>query len=853
MNTPIDRPLSPAELRELSALLGEIFDETSFRSQAQRIVPDVADDIPSYQVAYEDYRLHLLLALEKRGLRAGFIDELMKLDATRGRRARLLRYGSGRRDGDDCPYPGLAAYRVEEHGQFFGREAESDELLELLPEFRWLWVEGASGAGKSSLIAAGLLPRLGREGGRWRVVGVRPGALPIDNLAQALWTALPERERGPLSQLTRELAAGPVGLRSFVRERAADGRAFLLWIDQLEECRTFADPAQARHFDALVAAALDDEASRFHLITTIRVDQVGEFLGGMPELAARINRPWVKRYALRPIGVAELDDVIAAPAALRGRSFQDGLVEAIRADAAALLAGGAEGCLPLLAHALRELWFACAGDETLHFAAYQRLGRIEGAMARSAEAALVGLERLDPSARERARRLLLALATVDRQERWTRQAIAREQALRAIGGERPEVLLAALSGQSVGPDRPPMRFVTTSMRDAQGRIDLIHEALLSGWPTLRGWLAEAAAAKRESAALHEAAVQWRACKEERAGLPGGMLRARYLAAAPSEVDPELDRRFQAALRQDVAAEARARRRRRHEIGGVLALVFGTLAWVTHDAMSDRDAAVEQAQRIEDAHVRTRGLLDAASEHATRLLDTTKQMAGVCPKDVQEVLRRDIRVMLGDVLDVVVEQAPAPGSARRPDAPSRAEGASVAAPTVVVGVEPAAPIDPNIESDSDRQTTVATSPGVSEIAEREIAAGKNCQDLLTLADEAAGGPLEDARLLAVIECINNFRPRTPPGRGLREGAERRLISQLGRAAARGTPSKAIELVGRAEKLDLEPASRKELTALREAIRARETDRPEVKGREPLREEVGQQGAPIPRLPGPGRPR
>jgi cell division septation protein DedD len=551
--------LNPEQRRRFLALLVAIFAEERLRAVVRQWDPDLANGISSH-VDYTAYSDLLVTALEGRGIRNELIDMLLTLPEVRGRQAQLLefRLAPAADESDDCPYPGLAAYRPDEHARFFGRRAESGDLFDLLRRHRWLWVEGASGVGKSSLVAAGLLPLLGRDGPTWKRAVMRPGAHPVDNLARALHSAV--QPGGSLAALTRDLTADAAALRSFVREHTPASGGFLLYIDQLEECRTFADPEQVRHFDRLIAAALDDLEPRFHLVTTIRIDQVGEFMARMRELAGRINEPWVKRYAVRPIAAADLRDVIAGPAAAVGRRLQNGLVEAILADVTFQFATSAEANLPILAHALRELWFACVHEPELSVAAYQQIGQLTGALTGSAEAALAQLEALDVSARDRVHRLLLALATVDDQHRWTRQTITRERALAAIGGQRPEVLLACLSGQSVTATRPAMRFVTTSSHNDQGRVDLIHEALLTRWATLKEWLAAAEDTKRDSDALHEAAAQWKGTGYQREALPGGLLREKFLKAAPSDQDPALDELFQEAMRKDEAAEAAEQRR-----------------------------------------------------------------------------------------------------------------------------------------------------------------------------------------------------------------------------------------------------------------------------------------------------
>ena len=88
------------------------------------------------------------------------------------------------------PYPGLRPFEQHEWPIFFGRERMTDEIVDRLLGHRLLVVHGDSGCGKSSLVRAGVLPRLEQEsargGVRWRTCTTLPRAAPLWNLARAL-------------------------------------------------------------------------------------------------------------------------------------------------------------------------------------------------------------------------------------------------------------------------------------------------------------------------------------------------------------------------------------------------------------------------------------------------------------------------------------------------------------------------------------------------------------------------------------------------------------------------------------------------------------------------------------------
>ena len=89
------------------------------------------------------------------------------------------------------PYPGLRPFMRTETDIFFGREEQTDELIEKLAQTRFLPLVGPSGCGKSSLVRAGLIAGLetsymAKEGSRWRLAMMRPGNNPMKRLAAAI-------------------------------------------------------------------------------------------------------------------------------------------------------------------------------------------------------------------------------------------------------------------------------------------------------------------------------------------------------------------------------------------------------------------------------------------------------------------------------------------------------------------------------------------------------------------------------------------------------------------------------------------------------------------------------------------
>ncbi|XYH93222.1 serine/threonine-protein kinase [Sorangium sp. So ce1128] len=247
------------------------------------------------------------------------------------------------------PYRGLLPFDAEHRGLFFGRDTDARAVVDRLRAQPFVLVAGDSGAGKSSLCRAGVLPAVaegaldasagaagrGAElpgGSAWIVASARLGRRPLDALASALaglaaLAGLPDLAAGREPALAERLRAEPAALG---RELSRQGRRVLLFVDQLEELCTLADPADAAlAADAL--AALIGPGAGVRLLATARSDFLAR-LGALPGLGDEIP---LALYLLRPLSAGRLRDVITGPAAEKGFRFaSDGTVEALAREAA---------------------------------------------------------------------------------------------------------------------------------------------------------------------------------------------------------------------------------------------------------------------------------------------------------------------------------------------------------------------------------------------------------------------------------------------------------------------------------------------------------------------------------------
>jgi hypothetical protein len=464
---------------------------------------------------------------------------------------------------EGSPFPGLEQFEERSSRFFFGRD---DEIREALRELgmvggryrRWLHIEGQSGTGKSSFARAGIAPavRLGWiEGGphSWRVAVFRPGRYPLQRLARALTEAFDQRDQpGRLTEILRALEPEE-GLRNLMAQGLHEGEGLLLVIDQLEELLTSPEEQQdeARRMLAAVACALEKGENGLHLVTTFRSD----FISRLPELhqlGGLLNTHAV-RYFLAPMKPRAIQAAVDGPSHIAGISWEEGLRERLLQDT-----GQTAESLPLMAHVLNELWKRRTGSLMTH-TAYESLGGAGGALSRSADALL---ETLSEEERRQARVLLTSLVRVGRGSRDVRHILTRGEAVEAAGGKgKGEQLIARLSGTPV-PGAPPGVPAPPRLLSASAeRVDLIHEALIDRWKTLRSWIDEDRRLLERIEDTEHAGRGWVSAGKPREGLPGGELLAFYLGSGL--VAPEvLRRRLTPAAREFVTAAASKDRQRR---------------------------------------------------------------------------------------------------------------------------------------------------------------------------------------------------------------------------------------------------------------------------------------------------
>ncbi|MCU0692456.1 MAG: protein kinase, partial [Polyangiaceae bacterium] len=536
-------------------------------------------------------------------------------------------------DSDETtPFRALRPFSEQDAAVFFGRDSEIAACLERLRIFSFVPVVGPSGVGKSSLVRAGVIPKL-LESANWSIVRLRPGPRPLRALAARLLapssttrTALSTKdqyrdaeptvrdvpaartapgapresneageqivETDDPDRLAAALLKSPDMLAALLRKSAdADGCRVLVFVDQLEEVVTMCESPQERSaFMAALCAASGDVEEPVRVLVTIRDDFPGRIpwgpfaqtvLSGMLMLGAPSDE--------------SLRDTIIRPLRARGYAFDDpALLDAIL-DAVR----GEEMRLPLLQFCMTQLWQdRDQAHRKLLRSAYSRMGEVGGALAAHAERAVGALS---PSELNAARTIFLRLLNPE----GMRRMITRSRLLAGVGNEAESAvntlvharLLAVRKGESQGEDEPV--------------VELAHESLPKLWKRLAAWFSESKEEIRALSNVMQAAESWERRGRGADGLWAGdaLLEARLAISRASSPAPPVALEFINACER---RQTRQRRRRRLIAGGVTAATATTAVFASVAAWALGEKAEAQAEgRVRAERERARTLEESA--------------------------------------------------------------------------------------------------------------------------------------------------------------------------------------------------------------------------------------------------
>ena len=517
------------------------------------------------------------------------------------------------------PYRGLAVFEEQDAALFFGREAATTEVLErmsrVLAGAGLLVVSGVSGAGKSSLLRAGVLPRIRQAGlaaapgaTSWPWVVFTPTRAPLDELALRVAVLAGadaaaarrglETDPARFALTARQAAlARPHGQARDSNGSAAERgqpsrqRRLLVVVDQFEELFTqCADEGQRRAFIAALHAVGSirhgpDQAPAALIVLGVRADFEAR-CADYPQLAGPVQ----DRFLVTSMTERQLRMAISEPAKKAGSKVDDDLVGVLLTEVRNGQPGAfGAGALPLLSHALDQAW-RCRTGEAVTLADYEHTGGIEGAVTASAQRAY---DRLTPGQQAAARQVFLRLTATspdgaDSADRATRAELTEGKS--AAEAQDVEAVLEAFAAE---------RLLTL----AAGTVEISHEALLTAWPLLRDtWLADTRADRAVRTRLHTTAADWARHSSDPSYLySGSLLQAATGAAGRIGADlarhPPLSQTERDFLHASNRAHRRNVRRRQGFIAFLIALVIGLASVAvlairaSQEAVHQRDIAV----------------------------------------------------------------------------------------------------------------------------------------------------------------------------------------------------------------------------------------------------------------------
>lgn len=489
--------------------------------------------------------------------------------------------------GTRSPYPGLTAFREEDAAVFCGRDDDIRAGLDILNQIRRFGggrlalFLGPSGSGKSSLVRAGIVPRL-RRNPDWLVLEpFRPRGQPFDELTSVLIHAYDERDHRQIpASLHAALGNGePDSLLQITADLARTAgqpeASVVLVIDQLEELLDPENRQDVGRFLAMLARSLSDATGHLIVIGTMRSD----FLENFQSHPVLRELPF-RDVPVRPLSIREFAQVIATPARVAGIELEAGLVERMIADTAT---GDA---LPLLAFALRELWEQYGQDGHISIKDYTQLGGLEGSIHRAAEGVL-NSARPDTAGIQGLKNAFRRMVRINDEGQYVRRLTHWQ--------ELPE------SSHPILRHFVDARLLVSGKDENQ--VEVAHEALFRAWPTLKGWLDQDREFLLWRRRLQTALVEW-----ENPDLIAPLRDAPLTEAERwfRERSSDLSERERDLIVQSLALRDReratVRRRRRRVIAGLAAgLMLVTVlsvvsVWQWQTAVSNETAALEQLAR-----------------------------------------------------------------------------------------------------------------------------------------------------------------------------------------------------------------------------------------------------------------
>lgn len=410
------------------------------------------------------------------------------------------------------PFVGLRPFESHEGLLFFGRREQTVSLMQQLHHTSFLAVVGSSGCGKSSLIRAGLIPKLkagflAGERDNWLMAMMKPGDTPLQNLAATILEATTaQQSTTAISKLTSAIRTnGAPAITEYlapVVEKA--GANVLLVVDQFEEIFRFSADLnrqegryEAADFVSIMLALVEQCVLPIYVVMTMRSDFLGDCdaFYGLPEA---MNR---SQYLVPRLTRQQRQQAIEGPIRLYGEKITPRLLDRILNDA-----GDKSDQLPIMQHALMRTWerWSMSKSGPLDIGDYEAVGTMDQALSIDADEALEGMSPEDAKLTEK---MFQALTDTDPQNRQTRRP-ANLSEVATITGASPEKILEVVERFRQG-GRSFINVYEDKLKKDY-LIDISHESLIRQWEKLRRWVEKEAESRTIYLRVADAAVRHKA-------------------------------------------------------------------------------------------------------------------------------------------------------------------------------------------------------------------------------------------------------------------------------------------------------------------------------------------------------
>jgi tetratricopeptide (TPR) repeat protein/energy-coupling factor transporter ATP-binding protein EcfA2 len=520
------------------------------------------------------------------------------------------------------PYRGLDSFYEKHARLFFGRDGCIKELVTKVEQGGMIAVIGQSGCGKSSLVHAGLVPRVRSghlaEGKKWRIVIVTPDIHPLNKLADELCRQQTEQGIEPLgepakiAQMLEHEEGSLARLVTHLMKERPEATRLLLVVDQFEELATLSDPGERSAFLRQMIAAVKE--GRLIVVFTMRQDFNDEFMGRHPDFAAAVGERVLRLGKMETTGLRE---AVTRPAELMGLVFESGLVDRILEDV-----GEEPGNLPLLQFALTKLWKGRDGARLTH-QVYAEIGGVKGAIAAAAEKAY---ESLNAEEQEITRKIFTRLVQVSENKdgpntrRRATYAEFSDQAKPVIKKLADARLLVA-GGDDSGQAREDSRA---------DQVEFAHEALIQNWPRLGQWLASDREFLLWRQTLWRALNEWKDEGEDDALLRGKSLRNAEeqlgkRAADLSESEVDFIAGSAAHQGEQRRVQEKYRRRRRAGVAVAAVIILASLGYAWWALRKSQNVADSSTYYFRGSELERSGSVQAAIENYGRAIELSPEL------------------------------------------------------------------------------------------------------------------------------------------------------------------------------------------------------------------------------------